>query len=238
MAGHLLGQTAGNHSEEGLENRGHAVFTHALDDFLLQLGLSFKPFVGEWAVMPFEIVHQKPREESRSAEELFDFFIGITEFAQRIAPDNFHSDHGHGRSDTVKGHKVYFPFPSLPVPKGRGVAERTIIHVELLLQGSAYAQGLRYFRQTLGELELVAAETDAAVAVVFQIPIEPGGSTDGGVGGDADAFLPLAQFEIVFLSVAFFDTEVDLFLVAGHDALDQLSQGPVGGSRLKDQHQE
>ena len=105
----------------------------------------------------------------------------------------------------MEGEPVDLLFPTLPVPEGHRIAERTVVEGVTLRQVGLvtflFFDSGQHSRQL--RLHLIPRQVDASI--VFQIPVHPRGDVHPGVTTHHDLLALLVQLEEVLLTLDFLD---------------------------------
>ena len=177
---------------------------------------------------------------SRSGQKTAGLAIGKSMLKERVVPHGFESHYRKRHINGVHRHVVYLALPAFPIPPGRRVAHRAIVHVDAIAPADGIAPRRGRQRQSGRQVQLVAQPGDVRIAVVLQILIVSRSQRHGVVAAQQD-FPPLApDFVDVDAVSRSHQLQAELIAVARRHALYQVVNRPhlrgVCGARREGKH--
>ena len=177
------------------QHGSHIQLTLALEDALLQLGLSVDPSLGKWSLPTVDIDHALPRKMGRTSKECTYLLIGHAVLAPYLLPYGLLTGDGKGHVDAVERHPVDEALPLFPLPPGHRIAEGAIVQEEPdghFHFGRDLARDGRQHRWQLYGVEV--EPTDICKAILLEVAVQPHRHGVGIVSLDEHLTASLDQF--------------------------------------------
>ncbi len=198
----------------------HPPAAHLLEYVLLQAAVAFKHGIGHRTAPSFKIVHKPPCLKSGTGHKLLGLGIGIAELQKHVAPHLTGAGDAQRHVDAMERHPVNLTLPTRLVPERHGVGVGAV--VKIIAHVHRRGMTFRHFhrRKHIGQRGCHAVPRQMHSGMIFQIPVDPHGSTDIAVGFDTGATPTLAQFEVILAGGGYH--YIYLFGKPGIDTLKQL----------------
>ena len=173
----FLGNVVRHHASVARQNRFHAQFALAGQNFLREGLLALIPPCRVLAAPALQIVHAPPSLETRSGDEGVGLVVGISQILrEEFLPHHVETNDLQRHVDAVERHPVDFLLPALPSPGRHGIREGAIVEVVAV----AHRCGVFLLLRRHGELHLrevgrQIVPGDVDVCIVVEIPVDARG---------------------------------------------------------------
>ena len=190
-----LFQVGRNMSGKGWENWCHVQFALALQDLLLQLGLSIDPTLWQRSLPAVDVYHSLPGQMGRTGIVGADLLVGHTVLTPYLLPYGLLTRDGKRHVHAVQRHPVDETLPLRPFPPRHRIAEGAVVEEEAdgYLHLARYLLGnLRHCFWQLHGIEVIPA--DIRQAILLDVAVQSYCHGVGVVTTDKDFFALLEQF--------------------------------------------
>ena len=198
----------GHHAAITRKDRFDAVFTHTLQDFLLQSNLLCIPAIRIRSAPAFKVIHQPPGKKARTGYELIYFGFGISQLIKHVIPHSLCPGHSQRDIDAVQSHPVYFFLPSVPIPESHGIRKSTIVQIITVRQGRFSPFFFCHRRKHSRQFCLHSVPGKVDTGIILQIPIQPGSDAHVIVSTDNDFITLLIEFKKVGTGLHLLDNKL------------------------------